>query len=191
MRPLVLAVLCATVTSPCLAQRSTEPLSPADAFQSFARLAALIDQPVSALVSHWPAPLPSGSDRYRLDLTAAHNVEVRMGDGLARRDARRVESVTFAARAADTLALKAQVLDIVRRIEVTSGPAERCADPFGPPAYLYAPQRVTRFWSHGVSGHPTRLVWDVNPGSSLSITVIVGRAADNGDAKLACDSKMP
>lgn len=193
MRTRTLLFSAATALSGTLhAQASTSPVSPQAAFDSFLRVAATVGKPVAALEPIWPTSLNSPSSPRRFSVTAAHTIVIDVGGEPSARDsASRVRRVLWDERVTDTLVLRRRVGEVMRQLERIAGPVERCSDPLGPPAYLFAIQSVARGWQRGVAGQPTQLVWEVGASGSYAITVTVGEFALNTDAAYACSAKFP
>lgn len=177
---------------PCSAQdaRSTIPLDAA--FESFLRVTATLGQPVAVLQRIWPASLTSTTPSSELALSAAQRIRVTLSDASPRDTIRRrVAEVQFTDVAADTVALRAHVQRMQRRLQALIGGPNLCATPLGEPAHLHAAQSVARVWSRGLGGQETELHWAVTPGGPYLITVTAGGIASRGIANLACDARMP
>ncbi|MDZ7630926.1 MAG: hypothetical protein U5K74_06110 [Gemmatimonadaceae bacterium] len=191
MRPHIL-VFCALVTCVRTSEAQVAQMAPTPqvAFDRFLRMAATVGQPAAALNPLFPTAPSAGAIPERYSITAAHTIVIgtrgRSGD---RDSVPTVSIVTWRERVADTIALRRRVSETMQQIERIAGRVERCGDPLGPPAYLFAPQTVTRSWSRGVAERPTQLVWEVGPGADFSITVRVGQFADTGSATYSCDAK--
>ncbi len=192
MRLLLVSFLAPFMASPALAQGAASPMTPVAAFESFARVAATVGQPTTALTRLWPQTLDARGETAMLSLTAAHLLTVRIVDDVQRRDGvRRVASAEFQERVADTLVLRRRALELMRQIAPGAALPDRCEPPLGAPGYLFVPQRVARQWNRGLAGQSTQLVWEVGPGSVYVISVRVGAALDAGPAMLACDARLP
>jgi len=166
-------------------------VTPVAAFESFVRVTATLGEPVAALQRIWPATLTAGVVSSALALTAAQRVTVTLSDATPRDSIRRVVAVHFTDLAADTVALRAHVLRMEKRLQSLIGAPNLCAAPLGDPAQLHAAQSVARVWTRGLAGQETELHWDVTPGGPYLITVTAGRTANRGIANLACDARMP
>lgn len=179
------------VALPCAAQSAAATMTPEAAFESYLRVTATLGQPVAALQRIWPASLTAAPTLSELALTAAQRVTVTLSDASPRDSVRRVIAAHFTDSAADTVALRAHVQRMQKRLHALLGPPDLCTAPLGDPAQLHAAQSVARVWSRGLAGQPTALHWDVTTGGPYLITVTAGRAASVGIANLACDAHMP
>lgn len=191
-----LLVTAATVLAGVVhAQAATGPaatFTPQAAFESFLRVAATVGKPVAELARIWPAPLTSASSPRRFSVTAAHVIAFDLSASFSTRDGdERVRRMIWDERVVDTVALTRRVGELMRRLERVAGPAERCSDPLGPPANLFADQFVAREWRRGIAEQPTRLTWAVISGGRYVITVTVGDSPDDSNGMYSCDTKWP
>ncbi len=185
-------VLAGVVRAQAATTAQAAPLTPQVAFESFLRVAVTVGRPVTQLAHIWPTPLTSALVPRRFSLTAAHEIALELGGSLSTRDGdERVRRVIWDERVVDTVALTRRVGELLRQLERLAGPAERCSDPLGPPAYLFAGQFVAREWRRGIAEQRTRLTWAVIPGDRYVITVTVGDSADDSKEMYACDTKLP
>jgi hypothetical protein len=188
-----LAAVLLLVGGPCFAQTAGSRRPALAAYDSFLRIAGFVDKPVAELSRAWPVFSVLAPESGMLSLSAAHRISVSFGavrsPGAATSD--RVERVTYIELLPDTLLLRQHTLELIQRITADYGAATLCQLPLGPPAYLYAPQRVARFWKRGVAGQPTQLRWEVATGPVYVITIDVGGSIDAERGSLACDSRMP
>lgn len=192
MRLLLISILAVSLTAPARAQGAVSPMTPAAAFESFSRVAATVGQPTTALARLWPQPLDARAETATLQVSASHLLTVRTAGDSQRTDGvQRVTAADFHERVADTLVLRRRVMELMRLIAKGSVVPDRCDTPLGPPAYLFAPQRVARHWRRGLADQPTQLVWEVAPGSVYLISVHVGASLDAGAAMIGCDARMP
>ena len=177
------------MASPMAAQSVAAALTPESAVESFLRVAAFVGKPMAVLARSWPKH--EGQDSHELLLTAAHRIHVSVDAvGGANDSVARVLSVSLTERVSDTLALVRRVSESLRLLQRKFGAPDRCSDPLGPPAYLFAPQDVTRGWRAGPSGQPLTLQWSVTKDRDYTITMSVAPLV-NPAPTMGCDAKMP
>ncbi len=178
------ALVCLLLPRMLLAQSS-----PAESFAAFLRVAGTTGQALASLKGIWPYPLNERGEYQReWQITGAHRISV---DVNTYGDTSRVSGVRWHERVADTASLRRRVTELHARLEQASGPAERCNDPLGPPAYLFSPQHVERVWTRGVAGAPTRLTWVVSSNAVYEISIDVGLFPDDRPLLRSCEPKAP
>jgi hypothetical protein len=192
MQRICLTILFATATIavPLIAQPGAAPIAPQAAVESFLRVAATVGKSATALKLLLPAR--EGSRTFDLQLTAAHAIRVSVASPRSENDSLgEVLHVLLDERVSDTLALARRVRETMQLLQQRFGPPDRCGDPLGPPAYLFAPQEVTRLWRSGPGGTPLTLRWWLTKDAQFGITLSVSRFPDEQAASLSCNAKMP
>jgi hypothetical protein len=186
---LLTMVACGLISSPMSGQSVAAPVTPQAAVESFLRVASFVGKPMTELARIWPKY--AGQDSHELLLTAAHRIRVSVNRPAGAADSGgRVMSVGLTESISDTLTLARRVSESMQLLQRKYGAPDRCSDPLGPPAYLFASQHVTRGWRAGPAGQPLTLQWVVTGEKDYEITMSVSQVV-NPDASMACDAKMP
>jgi len=187
--------LCAAACLACPArsQSTAAPIATEPAFAAFLRVAAFTGQSSRELALRLPVPHNGDGGEATIALTAAHLLSVRFGGPTRSRtdSASIVRSVALMERMADTVALRSGVAAVLRELETKHGAPDRCGMPFGPPAYLFAPQEVERVWTRGIAQQQTRLSWWVTKDGQYGLTVTVSATPEARQEWIACSAAMP
>jgi hypothetical protein len=193
MKSRLLRALLVLGAGPCLAPLAGAQRPASLPFDSFLRVAGLTNKPVADLARIWPGLSLRAPESATLALSAAHRITVSVQATRVQLDsnAATLDRTSYAERLPDTLSLRRRTIELVNRLTAAHGPPDVCDTPLGPPAFLFAPQTVTRFWTHGVAGFPTRLQWNVSAGPSYVITVDVGTQLGREPDAIACDAQLP
>jgi hypothetical protein len=185
-------VVVALVTTPCQAQTVRASDSGVSALEVFFRVGARIGQEQSVFARSWPQEFTDGGVRSSLRLSAADRLVVHAEAGADPADkVVRVVGVRLWRTLPDTAVLKAVLTETERELTQRFGPATECSDPLGPPSHLYMPQQVSRFWTRGVGGQPTRLTWTVSTERLADVELYAGQSARSDDLTLRCNAQMP
>ncbi|MES3033178.1 MAG: hypothetical protein V4813_04210 [Gemmatimonadota bacterium] len=179
---------------PCQAPLAQSPGGdpPPGAMQAFFRLAERLGQRRSEFRAVWPLSLQDGASNTSIALTASDRLSVHFADDPVARDTTpRVAAVILTQQFADTLSLRNGVLALQRALEQKYGPPDECSDPLGPPAHLFSPQTVSRFWKRALGAAPLHLTWEVSPTRAYVLSVYAGRFAAPSEARMSCEAKLP
>lgn len=182
------------LAAPCQAAQAQSPggTAPPGAMQTFFRLAERLGQRKNEFGAVWPLALPDGMSNSSMALTASDRLSVHFADDPVTRDTTtRVSAVILTQQFPDTLALRRGVLAMHQALEQKYGPPDECSDPLGPPANLYAPQTVSRFWKRALHAAPLHLTWEVSPARAYVLSVYAGRYAALSENRMPCTTTLP